>query len=695
VKSLRRLAQVLAGLLCGLVLLEVAFHLRDHGAFPHLNCYRPDAQLGVRLQPGATEKISFSKNPRSQVRINAQGYRGADWPARAEGEILVVGDSQAFVLGVDEDDAFAWRIGKLLGRPVANGAVPTYGPEEYNAVLAEELPRRKPRTVVYTINIANDLFEAAHPNRQRHAVWDGWAVRKETAPAKVTSFPGRAWLFAHSHAFFAARGLWFRRSGAADEASTPSEGGWRDLVAAGESLTAEQARTKQAADDERKRRDDALAAAQKEVRQLDVVLGEKMNAALPDEEVGAPTLHAARAQPGDIVRVYLGEGSRPVPVIATEIQRAAEVRRRFEKKLREAHDEQTLAALKRHDALDDQVANLRVAAIGAAVRARSPLRAHLERAKKLCDDNGAELVVLVLPLDVMVSPEEWKKYQGARPLDLSATRVLADDVVTMAEELGARAVDAWPALAKAEPGAFLWGDLHMTPKGHAAVAAAIKDELSHPRVPRPRLDPLPLGRSPVPSPAEWADPSIARSVQAPDASDLKRYDCRAQQVREWLRVVCRGGDMQVVRTGRAEPMILNTDDGATLVAALLEGSRFSVFRGGKRSGLLSINWAIGEPTYEGSFYDANMRQPLALLSTEARALCECHKQLTGTSDCVGVYGSVEPGCFAAYAGQCRPLLACARGEATSPPLCGSDERPKGVANRCRVDDSLADLIEPR
>ena len=50
--------------------MEGVFRLRDHGAFPHLNVYRADAALGVRLVPGATEKISFSGNPVTSVRIN-------------------------------------------------------------------------------------------------------------------------------------------------------------------------------------------------------------------------------------------------------------------------------------------------------------------------------------------------------------------------------------------------------------------------------------------------------------------------------------------------------------------------------------------------------------------------------------------------------------------------------------------------
>jgi lysophospholipase L1-like esterase len=40
-------------------------------------------------------------------------------------------------------------------------------------------------------------------------------------------------------------------------------------------------------------------------------------------------------------------------------------------------------------------------------------------------------------------------------------------------------------LRDAEPGAFLDADIHMTPKGHAALAAALADALASP----PELEP--------------------------------------------------------------------------------------------------------------------------------------------------------------------------------------------------------------
>src|SRR5688500_7714728 len=184
-----RVLQVAAGLVLGLLLVEAAFWLRDDGAFPHLNVYREDPELGVRLRPHATQRFKLGINPTSDVRINALGLRGGELSAPAANEILVVGDSQVFGLGVEERETFAARLAQLTKRPVVNAGIPTYGPLEYNALAGELLAQRKPKLVIYTVNMLNDLFEHSRPNKDRHRVWDGWAVRSETAPADVAAFP--------------------------------------------------------------------------------------------------------------------------------------------------------------------------------------------------------------------------------------------------------------------------------------------------------------------------------------------------------------------------------------------------------------------------------------------------------------------------------------------------------------------------
>src|SRR5262249_35026878 len=159
---------------------------------------------------GTSQRLAAGKNPVTSVRINRDGFRGPELPPPTAGEVAIIGDSQVFGLGVEENETASAELAKILGAPVVNAGVPTYGPPEYNAVADEILARRKPATVVYVVNLANDLFEAARPNVDRHVVWDGWAVRKETAPVAVTTFPGREILFRRSHLVHALRSFLYR-----------------------------------------------------------------------------------------------------------------------------------------------------------------------------------------------------------------------------------------------------------------------------------------------------------------------------------------------------------------------------------------------------------------------------------------------------------------------------------------------------
>jgi len=166
-----------------------------------------------------------------------------------------------------------------------------------------------------------------------------------------------------------------------------------------------------------------------------------------------------------------------------------------------------------------------------APRAPSALEQLLERTNDACKAAGAQLLVVALPLDVMVSKDEWKKY-GKEPIDLTVTQVLLDDIVRRSEAVGARGLDPTEALRKAEPGAFLDGDLHLTPKGHRALAEAIHAALDAPPKPKSELT-LPKGRSWPPTEDEW------RAVDEVNVKGSTAANCETRQVREWFRMTCR------------------------------------------------------------------------------------------------------------------------------------------------------------
>jgi hypothetical protein len=476
----RRLLQMTLGLCVGAALTEAAFFARDRGAFPHLNVYVADARLGVRLRPGAEERVAFNGNPLTHVRINDDGFRGGAPPAPAASEILVVGDSQVFGLGVEEDETFCAELGRRHpGRAVLDLGVPTYGPPEYNAVLDEALTRRFPRgkdddaggpTVIYVVNLANDLFEADRPNAARHVVWDGWAVRAETAPERVLALPGREALFRASHAVFAFRSLLHGGEGGVDH-GLPSEGTYEDLLGA--------AATRKARGAGPAGELDALLAEEREAQRELETAAEKAYPDLMHTKEGRD-YQRTHGNPEDIVvrsrEHRSAESSRPYEVTVTHLIQGAKIRRRIERSLRKRAEREiekqrakaVLASFAEREAIEKKIADL-AAAPAKAAEALSPMREPLTKAKAIAEAHGARLVVLALPLDVAVSPAEWAKY-GVEPLDMSDVKLLADDLMTTASGLGLTAVDATASLAAAEPGAFLNADLHLTPKGHRAVA---------------------------------------------------------------------------------------------------------------------------------------------------------------------------------------------------------------------------------
>ncbi|MEZ4266182.1 MAG: hypothetical protein R3F39_07370 [Myxococcota bacterium] len=103
---------------------------------------------------------------------------------------------------------------------------------------------------------------------------------------------------------------------------------------------------------------------------------------------------------------------------------------------------------------------------------RSRLTASLLAAQEVCRPLGCRVVLLALPLDLQVHPSEWAKYHGA-PFDLAPTEVLLDHLLSDAARHRIPALDLRPPLRAASPGAFLPDDYHLSPAGHAAVAAAL------------------------------------------------------------------------------------------------------------------------------------------------------------------------------------------------------------------------------
>ncbi|HET7501256.1 MAG TPA: hypothetical protein VFK02_09650 [Kofleriaceae bacterium] len=684
-RRLVRAAMALAGLAAGLAAAEAVFYYRDGGAFPHLNIYVADPELGVRLMPGATENIAFGGNPITHVRINRDGYRGDELRPPGPGEILVVGDSQVFGLGVEEDQTFSAVLGTTTGKPVMNGGVPTYGPAEYRAVIAEQLARRHPGTVVLTINLVNDLFEAQHLDKDRHVVWDGWAVRKETAPDSVTSFPGRELLFRRSHLFFALR-KWRHADDKIDDRGVASEGTWRDIVSTGEHVQRDRADLEAA----RHKRLEDVSSVHREIVEQERAIDVQLRDVLGETEPVDPfTIAIARAHPGDIVRDNFGEEGRAVLATADQISAAAAVRARLRKQLAEwakAHNtraaKQALETLDARDHALAKLSELDVQRLAAALE--PPLGAYIRDVKRLVEAAGARLAVVILPIDVQVSAAEWKKY-GKPPIDMEPSKALTAELVELCRSLGLSVLDATPVLAGAEPGAFLDHDIHMTPRGHAAVAAALARTLAEPP-PRPAIA---SDRSPIPMPEVFRQ---APEVIVTGSSDAA---CETKQVREWLRVLCS-------RTENHRPLAIDIerDDGhqalpmvmpgmVSLLIPIVAGRELAAnITWSDRTQVLRVRWpddatrpvlafdkpvklarpAVPEPQHWYNMF----RSPVE------RAICECWVKVFGmdgdglrgeVTTCPDAYGAADPACVERYhtTGRCPELLACTRRDPASPP----------------------------
>jgi hypothetical protein len=403
-------------------------------------------------------------------------------------------------------------------------------------------------------------------------------------------------------------------------------------------------------------------------------------------------VRAARGRPGDIVREEGVEEGREIALTARLIRFAVRYRDRMLAATRSGEGaETTEAAIAERMRLETQ----RAEALGEAV-SRTPvpsvLAPRLVALNDFVREHDAELVVVALPLDVMVSEEEWAKYDE-EPIDMEPTRVLLSDLVDTARRMGVRAVDPTDALRAAEPGAFLDGDLHLTPKGQRTVAEAVAAAVAEPaplRVPDTGLEDR---RSRVPAPDEWihTPESIVRGSSA--------ARCETIRIREWLRVSClREGTehvpsgVEVVSGGLGEALTLTTSKGATLIAPVFAGQGLTAdFFWESRRQRLIVAFPEGTEAPEMHFEAPDVAGARPFSADErAERLCACHVEVYGeaiceveqgwptgecTPTCETVYGAPVEGCFEAYGERCEDLLRCVRGDPLALPPC-----PEGTAN---------------
>jgi hypothetical protein len=138
-----------------------------------------DPTLVYELRPGAEITATYltprQRDWKYSASINAQGFRGN--PAQDRGtrpRVIVVGDSNAFGLGVDDDETFSVVLEQRLeGRAeVLNWGVPGYNLVQIMELLRTRGRPYEPDVVVYALHF-NDLEPVAAPNASviRYTRW--------------------------------------------------------------------------------------------------------------------------------------------------------------------------------------------------------------------------------------------------------------------------------------------------------------------------------------------------------------------------------------------------------------------------------------------------------------------------------------------------------------------------------------------
>lgn len=202
---LRRLASLLLGTVLALVLAELIATWALGGAYPYVNLFVADAELGVRLAPNETTTVASPLGRKTDIATHALGFRGPVFGGDAA-RVLIVGDSQVMAYGAAEADGFPARL-SARGLNVLAAGIPTWGPHEYTLVADELIARFEPAVVVVVLNAANDFQEADTPNTARTTARDGWAVGLSPGVTldQPTEFPGRHFLLSRSHLVLATR----------------------------------------------------------------------------------------------------------------------------------------------------------------------------------------------------------------------------------------------------------------------------------------------------------------------------------------------------------------------------------------------------------------------------------------------------------------------------------------------------------
>lgn len=175
--------------------------------------WRYDERLGWSLRPGASADTRLENATRpgpdaAIAHINSAGLRGPEIRQDRPRRILVLGDSFAFGVGVDDDHTLAAQLGALLGSSweVLNGGVSGYSTEQ-ELLWFERLEWLRPEIVVLVVcdnDFAANTEDAAY-EVYRKPVFEltdgGLALRNVPVPTLTRWERAKRWLAVRSYAW--------------------------------------------------------------------------------------------------------------------------------------------------------------------------------------------------------------------------------------------------------------------------------------------------------------------------------------------------------------------------------------------------------------------------------------------------------------------------------------------------------------
>ena len=181
VRALQTGGLAVAAVLACLLVLELALRLLWSGYYPKWDPQRPWDEFDFHPVRGYTPGpgvVHFDRNREYQVwlRHNSAGFRSPEIAREAPPDrtrLMVVGDSQTYGTGVENDEAYPAVLERLdPSLQVINAGVPGYGPDKQLLLLRETIGTWSPDLVVLAF-FWNDLFDARQAEYNRPVLRDG------------------------------------------------------------------------------------------------------------------------------------------------------------------------------------------------------------------------------------------------------------------------------------------------------------------------------------------------------------------------------------------------------------------------------------------------------------------------------------------------------------------------------------------